>query len=174
MNKSLIVGMAISLVLLTGCSTVAPETDDTQVEEVMPVDNRVSSTNAVTMSDGDEVGESILERTADGIVLNVEACCMTPGNAYTVWWLIGDVELSMTNRAIESELAIGFVADSEQVDLELILNAGTDGIEDPNDGVRIVVLDHGPDIGDPKQITTPEGGCTGMCPVLLRTSHAAP
>lgn len=166
MKNTLMIAMAIGLVMLTGCSILD--------EQAGAGTAGANSSSAVTARGGDEVGESVLERAADGIVLNVDACCVTPGNAYTVWWLIGDVELSMTSTAIKSKLATGFIADGEEVDLELILDAGADGIEDPNDGVRIAMLDHGPDTGDPKQLTTPEGGCRGMCPVVLRTSHAAP
>lgn len=159
MNSAIV--FAIGLVMLAGCA----KTDEPP---------SISSTNSVTSPDGDEVGKSVLERATDGITLKFNACCVTPGNAYTAWWLIGDVELSMTNRAIQSELAMGFVADSEQVELELALEAGPNGIEDPNDGIRLAVLDHGPDIGDPDQLTKPGGGCSTMCPVVFRTAHPAP
>ncbi len=106
------------------------------------------------------VGESSLERSPDGITMNFKACCVSPGNAYTAWWLIGDVELSMTSAAIMSELAIGFVADadSDWIDLELFLETGSETLEHSDAGVRLAVLDHGPDTGDPKQLTTPGGG----------------
>ena len=78
--------------------------------------------------------------------------------------------------AVKTKLAESWVADNEQVKLTLELKAGADGIKDPLDGVRIAVLDHGPDTGDPLQLTTPGGGCLNaqVCPVVLSTSHAAP
>jgi len=147
--------MAIGLLILSGCGP-AP----------------ISSTNSVTTPDGDQVGESVLERADDRITLNFEACCVTLGNAYTAWWLIGDVDKSMA--AVKTPQATGWVADSEEVMLKLEIEVGVGGIENPLDGVRLVELDHGPDTGDPLQLTEPEGGCTGMCPVVLSTSHAAP
>lgn len=72
-------------------------------------------------------------------------------------------------------LATGFVAEDEQVQLELELKAGAGGINDPLDGVRLAVLDHGLATGDPLQLSTSEGGCRSMpCPVALETSHVAP
>lgn len=103
-------------------------------------------------------------------MLNVEACCVTPGNAYTAWWLIGDVTKPMS--AVKSLLATGFVAEDEKVQLELELKAGAGGINNPLDGVRLAVLDHGLATGDPLQLSTPGGGFTSMpCPVALETSH---
>ena len=174
MKRNLAIAMAIGLLMLAGCDTASPDPGDTQNDEVEAGTNGASSTNPVTTPDGDEVGESVLQRETERITLNFEACCVTPGNAYTAWWVIGDVELSMTATAINSELATGFVADSVELDLELILNAGSDGIDDPYDGVRLAVLDHGPDTGDPRQLTSPSGGCTSMCPVVFTTTHSAP
>ncbi len=156
MRKSFAIVLASSLVMLGGCATP---------DKAPPI----SSTNSVTTPDGDEVGESVLERAADGITLNFEACCVTPGNAYTAWWLIGDVEKPMA--AVKTPLAIGWVADSEEVMLGLELEAGARGIENLLDGVRLAVLDHGPDTGDPQQLTNPRGGCTSRCPVIFITSH---
>ncbi len=172
MSKSLMIGMAVSSVLLGACATVTPGTQDEQAEEVEAEANTVSSTSPVTTPDGDEVGESVLERETDGITLNFEACCLTPGNAYTAWWLIGDVEKPM--GAVKTPQATGWVADSEEIVLGLELEAGAEGIANPLDGVRLAVLDHGPDTGDPLQLTEPGGGCTGRCPVVFTTSHAAP
>ncbi len=127
--------------------------------------------NPVTTPDDEQVGESALERDSDKIVLNFEACCVTPGNAYTAWWVLGDVTKPMS--AAETKLAHGWIADGEQVSLALELAVGANGIKNSLDGVRVVVLDHGPETGDPRQLTTPEGGCSGrMCPVILSTSHA--
>jgi hypothetical protein len=145
----------------------------TILEHLQLVEETVSSLNPVTTPDGDQVGESELERETDKIVLNFEACCVTPGNAYTVWWLIGDVTKPMS--AVKTLFAKGFVAEDEQVKLELELKAGLGGINNPLDGVRLAVLDHGLATGDPLQLSTPGGGCTTMpCPVALETSHAAP
>ncbi len=124
-------------------------------------------------ADGDQVGESELERDIDKIVLKFEACCVTPGNAYTVWWVIGDVTKPMS--AVKTLLATGFVADKEEVNLELDLKTGLGGINNPLDGVRLAVLDYGQDVSDPLQLSTTGGGCTSMpCLVALETSHAAP
>ncbi len=165
--------MVIGLVMLTGCATVPPDTGEAQAEEVEAGTNRASSSTSVTTPDGDEVGESVLERATEGITMKIDFCCVSPGNAYTAWWLIGDVELPMSS--VKTSLATGFVADSEALDLELTLDAGPDGIPDPYDGIRIAVLDHGPDTGNPLQLTTSSGGCaSGMCPLVFRISHAAP
>jgi hypothetical protein len=145
----------------------------TILENLPVAEETVSSLNPVTTPDGDQVGESELERETDKIVLNFEACCVTPGNAYTAWWLIGDVTKPMS--AVKTLLATGFVAEDEQVRLELELKAGLGGINNPLDGVRLAVLDHGLATGDPLQLSTPGGGCTTMpCPVAFETSHAAP
>ena len=139
-KKNLIIIMAIVLVMLAGCATASPDPGDTQAEGADAGTNSTSSTNPVTTPDSDEVGESLLERATDKITLNFDACCVSPGNASTAWWLIGDVELPMTS--VQTKLAIGFVADSEELDLELILEAVSDGVEDPYDGIRLAVLDH--------------------------------
>ncbi len=173
MKKSIPIAMVIGLVMLTGCATIPPETGEAQAEEVEVGTNTANSSTPVTTPDGDEVGESILERATDGITMKFDFCCVLLGNAYTAWWLIGDVELPMSS--VKSMLATGFVADSEALDLELTLGAGPDGISDPYDGIRIALLDHGPDTGDSLQLTIPNGGCWPvMCPVVFRTSHAAP
>jgi peroxiredoxin Q/BCP len=146
----------------------------TILEHLQLVEETVSSLNPVTTPDGDQVGESELERGTDKIVLNFEACCVIPGNAYTAWWLIGDVTKPMS--VVKTLLAEGFVAEDEQVKLELELKAGLASIKNPlDDGVRLAVLDHGLATGDPLQLSTPGGGCTTMpCPVAFETSHAAP
>ena len=145
----------------------------TILENLSQSEETVSSLNPVMTPGGEQVGESELERESDKIVLNFDACCVTPGNAYTAWWLIGDVTKPMS--AVKSLLATGFVAEDEQVKLELELKAGLATIKNPLDGVRLAVLDHGEATGDPFQLSTPGGGCTTMpCPVALETSHAAP
>jgi peroxiredoxin len=145
----------------------------TILEHLQLVEETVSSLNPVTTPGGEQVGESELERESDKIVLNFGACCVTPGNAYTAWWLIGDVTKPMS--AVKSLLATGFVAEDEQVKLELELKASLATIKNPLEGVRLAVLDHGEATGDPFQLSTPGGGCTTMpCPVPLETSHAAP
>jgi hypothetical protein len=149
------------------------EVDDKPATPEEDAGQTVTSQNPVTTPDGDQVGESELERTTDKIVLKFEACCITPGNAYTAWWVIGDVVKPMS--AVKTLLATGFIADKEGVKLELDLNAGLGGINNHLDGVRLAVLDHGEATGDPLQLSTPGGGCTSMpCPVALETSHAAP
>lgn len=159
--------------------TESVEIDDIEEPELAESENqplaekRVSSLSPVMTPDGDLVGESNLEREIDKILLNFEACCVVPGNAYTAWWVIGDVTKPMS--AVETLLATGFVAEVEQVNLALELKAGSGGIDNPRDGVRVAVLDHGLANGDPLQLSTPGGGCTSMpCPVALETSHPAP
>jgi hypothetical protein len=127
----------------------------------------------ICLERSDQVGESELERETDKIVLNFDACCVTPGNAYTVWWVVGDITKPMS--AVKTLLATGFVADNEEITLDLDLKAGPDGIGNTLDGVRLAVLDHGLATGDPLQLSTPGGGCPSTpCPVVLATSHAAP
>jgi hypothetical protein len=158
MRRDFAISLAIGLVVLAGCSLA---------------DGATSGVSPVNTAEDDQVGESMLERETDGIAINFEACCVTPGNAYTAWWVIGDVTKPMS--AVKTILADGWVAESEEVKLELELEAGGGGIASTNSGVRLVVLDHGPETGDPKQLSTPGGGCsTTPCPVVLRTSHPAP
>ena len=158
MNKYVIIIMIIGLIVIAGCISTKEEAN--------------GSVSPVNTPDDDQVGESELVREADKIAMNFEACCAVPGNAYTAWWVIGDVELPMS--AVETPLADGWVAESEEINLELELRAGDEGFEDVKDGVRLVVLDHGIDTGNPLQLSTPSGGCRAMCPVILRTSHPAP
>jgi peroxiredoxin len=65
-----------------GCGTNRI-TNQTILENLPILGETVSSLNPVTTPDGDLVGESELERDTNKIVLNFEACCVTPGNAYT-------------------------------------------------------------------------------------------
>ena len=158
MRKYFAVSLAIGLIVLAGCISAEETTD--------------GSVSAVNTPDDDQVGESKLERETDKIVLNFDACCLIPGNAYTAWWLIGDGELPMS--AVDTPWADGWVAESEEINLELELEVGEEDFENTNDGVRLVVLDHGPETGKASQLNTPSGGCRARCPVILRTSHPAP
>ncbi|MEE9512594.1 MAG: hypothetical protein V3V46_00830 [Anaerolineales bacterium] len=164
MNKMLTIAMGLSLVVLTGCSSA----DSVKME--------VNSTNPVTTPDEEEVGESQLKRVTNMIDLNVNACCVIPGNAYTAWWLIGDVAKHMDD--VQTMWAAGWVANGDQINLQLALEAGGGRFKMRNthDGVRIVILDHGPYVGANNQLSTPEGGCEDMdmCPVVFETAHAAP
>ena len=165
MKKILMI--VFSLVILTGCSTE-------QAEEIQIGTYELNSTNPVTTADGDEVGESQLKRVTNMIDLTVNACCVIPGNAYTAWWLIGDVTKPMDD--VQTMWAAGWVANNEEINLWLELESGGGGfkIRNTHDGVRIAILDHGPDSGASNQLSTPEGGCESMCPVVLETVHAAP
>jgi len=165
MKKILTIAAGFSLVILSGCSNGQLGEEETQTDEV-------SSTNPVTTPDGDEVGESQLTRVTNVIEMTVNACCVIPGNAYTAWWVIGDVTKSMDEA--ETKRAAGWVATSEQINLWLELETAGGTIRHTHDGVRIMILDHGLDSGDIQQIRTPQGGCEDMCPVVLETAHAAP
>lgn len=158
MRKHFLILMVICLFVIAGCSSQEEGTG--------------SNVSPVNTPEDEQVGESNLVREVDRIALTFQACCVTPGNAYTAWWLIGDVELPMSS--VETPWADGWVAESEEVKLELELEAGEEGLESTNDGIRLVILDHGPDLGNPAQLNTPSGGCRAMCPVVLRTSHPAP
>jgi len=163
------IAMAIGLVLLTGCATVASGAEGIKLDEV-------NSTNPVTTPDDEEIGESQLTRIDNGIDLTVTGCCVIPGNAYTAWWLIGDVMAHMDDA--QSMWAAGWVANGDQINLQLALEAGGGRfmMRNTHDGVRIVILDHGPYTGASGQLSTPEGGCEDMdmCPVVFETAHAAP
>ena len=166
MKRSVTFLTAIGLVVLVACSAKTA----TSTKEL------VRSTNPVMTPDGDEVGESQLSRITNKIELTINACCVIPGNAYTAWWLIGDVTKPMT--AVKTMWAAGWVANSEQINLQLELEAGggsVRNIRNTHDGVRIVVLDHGPDSGRSQQLSTPEGGCgSTLCPVVMEVAHPAP
>ena len=158
MRRDFVIFLVIGLFVLAGCSLT---------------DGTASDVSPVNTPEDDQVGESTLERETDKIAINFEACCVTPGNAYTAWWIIGDVTKSM--GASKVLLADGWVAESEEVKLELELKAGGGGIGSTNSGVRLAVLDHGPETGDPKQLSTSGGGCsTDPCPVILIGSHPSP
>ena len=158
MRRDFAIFLVIGLIVFAGCSLA---------------DGTASDVSPVNTPEDDQVGESILEREADKIAINFEACCVTPGNAYTAWWVIGDVTKPMS--ASKVLLADGWVAESEEVKLELELKAGGDGIESTNSGVRLWVLDHGPETGDPEQLSTAGGGCsTAPCPLVLISSHPSP
>ena len=171
--------LAFVLIVIAGCSQAEDSLEEpTEVqagesEAGNTSEGAVTSVSPVDTPDDDEVGESNLERETDGIVLIFEACCAIPGNAYTAWWLIGDVTLPMS--AVKTPQAEGWVAESEQINLELELESGVDGLNSMQDGIRLVVLDHGPETGDPSQLNTPGGGCsTTPCPTIFTTSHPAP
>jgi hypothetical protein len=161
------IGMVLGLIILAGCSSA-----QSRVGEIKP--DAMISTNPVTTPDDEEVGESQLTRINNGIDLTVTGCCVIPGNAYTAWWLIGDVAKHMDD--VQTMWAAGWVANGDQINLQLALEAGGGRfrMRNTHDGVRIVILDHGPYTGANNQLSTPEGGCGDMCPEVLRTSHPAP
>ena len=161
------IGMVIGLVLVTGCATAASGAEGIKLDEV-------NSTNPVTTPDDEEIGESQLTRIDNRIDLTVTGCCVIPGNAYTAWWLIGDVTAPMDD--VQTMWAAGWVANSEQINLQLALEVGGGRFKMriSHDGVRIAILDHGPYTGASGQLSTPEGGCKDMCPVVLETAHPAP
>ena len=131
------------------------------------------SSNSVTTPDGKWVGASELQRGTDRISLRFAACCLSPQNAYTAWWLIGDVDKSIL--AVRAHYATGFVADTQEIRLDLELEAGELSYENPLEGFRLIVLDHGPSTGNPLQLKTPGGGCPSTpCPIVFTTAHPAP
>ena len=173
------VSLALVLIVIAGCSQAEDSPEEPalaqagETEAGTTPEGTVTSISPVNSPDDDEVGESKLERETDGIILYFEACCAIAGNAYTAWWLIGDVTLPMSS--VKTPQAEGWVAESEQINLELELETGDDGLNSLQDGVRLVVLDHGPESGEPSQLSTPGGGCsTTPCPTILTTSHPAP
>ena len=152
MRRDVAIFMMVGLIILAGCSSS---------------ESASGNMGSVTTPDGDEVGESSLVRADDKVSLTFEACCAVPGNAYTAWWLIGDVTKSMS--AVRTEHAAGFVAEIDEIVLEVEIE-----LDNPLDGIRLVVLDHGPDTGDPRQLNSPGGGCPSTpCPVLFSSSHPA-
>ncbi len=165
MKKSSVFLSAAGLVVLVACSAQAA----TNTEEL------VSSAKPVTTPGGDEVGESELTRATNKIEMTLNACCVIPGNAYTAWWLIGDVTKPMSSVHVTPRYAAGFVASSEQIILKLELVAGSGSIRNTHEGIRIVVLDHGPDSGSRTQLSEPGAGCESFpCPTVLETAHPAP
>ena len=172
-NRNIALLLTIGLVILAGCRAT-----EIELREVRALDSdsetepKILSSTSVTNPDGDPVGGSTLQRGSNKINLRLGACCLKLQHAYTAWWLIGDVDKSIL--AVRAHFATGFVADSQEVRLDLELEAGERSFDNPLEGIRLVVLDHGPSTGNPLQLKTPGWGCPGMCPVVFRTSHAAP
>jgi hypothetical protein len=146
MAKFKFIFMIIGLLVVAGCSSAQEEAN--------------GSVSPVNTPDDDQVGESELTRETDKIVMNFEACCAVPGNAYTAWWLIGDVELPMSS--VETPLAEGWVAESEEFNLALELKVGEEGLESANDGIRLIILDHGANTGNPCS-SAPLQAVAGLC-----------
>jgi len=166
MKRSVAFLTAVGFLVLVGCNaqpTTSPE-------------GLVRSVNPVMTEGGEEIGESEITRTTNKIEVTLNACCLIPGNAYTAWWLIGDVTKPMNE--VRTMWAAGWVANGEEVNLQLELEAGggtVRNVRNTHEGVRIVVLDHGTDSGSSQQLSTPEGGCGGgMCPTVFETAHPAP
>ncbi len=173
-NRNIALLLTIGLVILAGCRATEIEMREVRAlgsdSETEP---KILSSNSVTNPNGDPVGGSTLQRGTNKINLRLGACCLKLQNAYTAWWLIGDVDKSIL--AVRAHFATGFVADSQEVRLDLELEAGERSFDNPLEGIRLVVLDHGPSTGNPLQLKTPGWGCSSIpCPIVLTTAHPAP
>jgi hypothetical protein len=124
-----------------------------------------------------------LTRTATGIASTVSTSNLSPGAAYTMWWVIfnnpefcvgGCDEEDFSNPTVN---ASAFFADGEVIGLNGLGNfsaqVGIGQLPNPNQvlfgnglfnpltaEVWNVVRDHGPASSDPAQLTTFNGGCT--------------
>jgi hypothetical protein len=124
-----------------------------------------------------------LTRTATGIASTVSTSNLSPGAAYTMWWVIfnnpefcvgGCGEDDFSNPTVNASV---FFADGEVIGLNGLGNfsaqVGIGQLPSPNQvelgngllnpltaEVRNVVRDHGPASSDPAQLTTFNGGCT--------------
>ena len=124
-----------------------------------------------------------LTRTATGIASTVSTSNLSPGAAYTMWWVIfnnpefcvgGCDEEDFSNPTVNASV---FFADGEVIGLNGLGNfsaqVGIGQLPSPNQvelgngllnpltaEVWNVVRDHGPASSDPAQLTTFNGGCT--------------
>ncbi len=172
-NGNLSFLLTMGLVILAGCGS--PEVELREVRapnSESETEPNILSSNSVTNPNGDPVGGSTLQRGSNKINLRLGACCLKLQHAYTAWWLIGDVDKSIL--AVKAHFATGFVADSQEVRLDLELEAGERSFDNPLEGIRLVVLDHGPSTGNPLQLKTPGWGCSSIpSPIVLTTAHPA-
>jgi len=162
-NLYILLLFAFILARCNGQTTAAPETDLSEIQ----VEGLGIYTGDISTPKDEVVGGATLERSKSKMTLTFTGCCLIPGNAYTIWWVIGPVDASMDDSA--TALAAGFVQEDEEFDLEmerLTIH--------PAEGVRAMALDHGPDTGNPAQVSVPEGGCTGMCPTVLTATFPSP
>lgn len=141
---------------------------------------------------GDGGSTSSLVRNDNGLTVRVSAQGLTPGNAYTVWWIVleddfndvmvlnasGGLAGSAGTANFAGHLSTGPIG---EVDGETILFVEGDGsFDDPRGALVItVVVDHGPAIPGliGAQISTIVGGCvenfgSPFCPDALVFENA--
>jgi len=124
-------------------------------------------TSDITTPEDDVIGEANLDGSEGKIAAAVQGCCLIPGNAYTRWWVIGPVKASMASSF--TPLAMGFVQEGDDFDFTF-----EQSIDNSTQGVRLMLLDHGPRTDNPAQLVEPAGGCSGLCPIASTATFPSP
>ncbi len=117
--------------------------------------------------EGEILGAASLERSEGKIEVTLDGCCLIPGNAYTVWFLFGSMEVD--SHDVIHTLALAFTAEMEAMNIIVERN-----LSYPAEGFRILIRDNGVKSNDPAQLVSPTGGCTGMCPTVLTATFPSP
>ncbi len=85
----------LALLILTSCSkeTLLQQETYVQKQKVQPVTKQAKSASSMTapvfnVVEGTNVGSARLIRNSNGIKIRFEANDLTPGFAYTLWWVI--------------------------------------------------------------------------------------
>ena len=156
----------------------------------------------VTLAAGDMVGTAQLSRTAEGVNVTINTTALTPGAAYTIWWIIfnnpsacdpaGCGLADLGTAAVEGSVmnATGRVADSNgDAWFSAFLPVGFVHTEPASGNVRqvfgpglqnvagaeihVVVRCHGLSTGDFEQISTLLGDCMTSGPTGCFDAQAA-
>ena len=175
LNQFLVIASVLLLSLfLAACQVALPDpalTEPAAKSESAPAssaDEPVVSTANVHLfpatGDNDVEGAmSTLERTADGIMLEIETVDLTPGEAYTLWWVIfNKPEACSDGQCMGPDLsapatvsmvgyAAGAIADEDgRVNFTVNLTAGdTAGALDNSSGFPFELIEPAPGLLDP-------------------------
>lgn len=162
---------ALILMIFTGCSTES-------IDEVnQGTDNFARSSNSTqdifarvageVAFSGDVVGSATLHRKKDRVTANIHTNGLTPGDAYTVWFIVFEAPdkfvdaLYATGGVVSDNGVANFTATLSEGDASGSIATNTGLTDAEHQGVHMVIRSHGPAIPGmvDEQITTVGGGC---------------
>ena len=143
----------------------------------------------VTPAPGDVVGTAELSRIAQGLNLTLHTTMLTPGAAYTIWWIIfnnpeecsgvpcglGDLGNALVNPSVFWSTG-GVVQDNGVGNFQATIDegepskgpdgflVGTDGLVDAAKAeVHVIIKYHGPASNDPDELFLQTNTVLGLC-----------
>ena len=153
------------LMIFTGCST--ENLDEVSQDTDIFARSSNSNQDIIARASGDVVGFATLHRKKDRVTTNIHTSGLTPGDAYTVWFIIFEAPdvfvdaLYATGGVVGDDGVANFKATLSEGDVSGSIATGVGLTDAEHQGVHMIIRSHGlaiPGMVD-EQINTVGGGC---------------